>query len=348
MNYYIQIPSPNKAKNDIDCLFHDMGYANLSPRHDSGNAISRFLLRLAAVFALPISAVFRIATTLGEGDVLCLQYPMKKFFTIACRMAHLKKARVVTIIHDLGAFRRHKLSVDQERRRLSHSDILIVHNERMESHLVKNGSHQPIIRLDIFDYLSNTPPSHKASPLSPTRVVYAGNLARWRNEFLYHLEEETRFWTIDVFGKGFDEPQNSNPHLRYNGMLSPEELVARVDADFGLVWDGGSLDECDGEWGRYLLVNNPHKTSFYLRAGIPVIVWSESAMAPFILGHGLGIAIHSIRELKEILPHMSAQTYAQLKANAKKISEQLGNGYYTRRAFEEAQRLLATNSQPEV
>ena len=333
MNYYIQIQSPNKAKNDIDILFNDMGYVNLSPRLDSGNAVSRFLLRLAAVS--------KIVTTLHEGDVLCLQYPMKKFYTIACRMAHLKKAKVVTIIHDLGAFRRHKLTVEQERRRLSHSEILIVHNERMESHLVKNGSQQPVVRLDIFDYLSNTPPSRNHGSRKPTRVVFAGNLARWRNEFLYHLEEETQQWTIDVFGKGFDSDHNKNPHLKYKGMLLPEELIAQADADFGLVWDGSSLDECDGEWGRYLLVNNPHKTSFYLRAGIPVIVWSESAMAPFILKQKLGIAIHSIRQLKEILPKMPEQEYALLKANAMKMSAKLGDGYFTRRAFEEALRLQA-------
>ena len=49
MNYYIQIKSPNKAKNDIDLLFKDMGYVNLTPNKKSDNAVSRFLLRLIAV-----------------------------------------------------------------------------------------------------------------------------------------------------------------------------------------------------------------------------------------------------------------------------------------------------------
>ena len=143
-------------------------------------------------------------------------------------------------------------------------------------------------------------------------------------------------WTLDVYGKGFDDASNHNPNLHYHGSLPPDDFVAQVNADFGLVWDGSSLDECDGEWGRYLLINNPHKTSFYLRAGIPVIVWAEAAMAPFVLKEGIGIAIHSIRELKEILPAMTSETYAQLKMNAMKFSEKLGSGYYTRRAFEAA------------
>lgn len=333
MNYFIQIKSPNKAKNDIDVLFHEMGYTNLTPHNERGGAIGRFFFRLAAVG--------RILTTLHKGDTLCLQYPMKKFYTLACKLAHVKKARVVTIVHDLGAFRRHKLTVEQENRRLSNTDFLIVHNQKMQDHLIAHGFKHPIFCLDIFDFLTASQPSPFAAPrsplpASPIHVVYAGNLARWRNEFLYHLDEEMGQWTLDVYGKGFDDASNHNPNLHYHGSLPPDDFVAQVNADFGLVWDGSSLDECDGEWGRYLLINNPHKTSFYLRAGIPVIVWAEAAMAPFVLKEGIGIAIHSIRELKEILPAMTSETYARLKMNAMKFSEKLGSGYYTRRAFEAA------------
>ena len=49
MNYFIQIKSPNKAKNDIDVLFHEMGYTNLTPHNERGGAIGRFFFRLAAV-----------------------------------------------------------------------------------------------------------------------------------------------------------------------------------------------------------------------------------------------------------------------------------------------------------
>ncbi len=329
MNYYIQIRSRNKAKIDIDVLFRDMGYKNLTPNNNSGNAIMRFILRLIAVS--------KILFTLHKGDVLCLQYPMKKFFTPACRLTHAKGAKVITIVHDLGAFRRHKLTIEQENRRLANSDVIIVHNERMKEHLLANGCKQSIITLGIFDYLTETESSHTIRKRNqPCKVAFAGNLARWRNEFLYHLEEETTTWTLEAYGKGFDESHKGDPHLHNHNMISPDDFVAQCEADFGLVWDGSSLDECDGEWGRYLLVNNPHKTSFYLRAGIPVIVWAESAMAPFILEHGIGIAIHSIRELKDLLVKMPDETYSSLKSNAINFSKLLGNGTYTRRAFHEA------------
>ena len=44
MNYYIQIRSRNKAKIDIDVLFRDLGYKNLTPNNNRGNAIMRFIL----------------------------------------------------------------------------------------------------------------------------------------------------------------------------------------------------------------------------------------------------------------------------------------------------------------
>ncbi len=333
MTYYIKIKSPNKAKNDIDLLFDDMGYVSLTPNTKCDNAVGWFFLKLFAVF--------KIYFRLRQGDILCLQYPLKKFYALACRLAHAKGAKVITIIHDLGAFRRHKLTVEQENRRLSHSDVIIVHNERMKEHLIDNGYAKPIICLGIFDYLTQTlPGTQKPAGERMRHVAYAGNLARWRNEFLYHLEGETEGWTMDVYGKGFDASYDGNPHLKYHGIVPPNDFVAHADADFGLVWDGSSLDECDGDWGQYLLVNNPHKTSFYLRAGIPVIVWTKAAMAPFVLQHGIGIAINSIRELKDILPNIPDTTYAMLKTNAMEFSERLGSGYYTRQAFQEAQAIL--------
>ena len=60
-----------------------------------------------------------------------MQYPLKKYYELVCDMAHVRGARVVTLIHDLGSFRRKALSVEREIRRLNHSDVVIAHNESM-------------------------------------------------------------------------------------------------------------------------------------------------------------------------------------------------------------------------
>ena len=55
MNYYIQIRSRNKAKIDIDVLFRDMGYKNLTPNNNSGNAIMRFIVASLPSKAMPFA-----------------------------------------------------------------------------------------------------------------------------------------------------------------------------------------------------------------------------------------------------------------------------------------------------
>ena len=42
-------------------------------------------------------------------------------------MAHMRGARVVVIIHDLGSFRRKALTPEKEICRLNHADYIIAH-----------------------------------------------------------------------------------------------------------------------------------------------------------------------------------------------------------------------------
>ena len=86
MKYYIEIGTINKAKQDIDEICRREGYCNLT-KHNFGNGgVGRFLTKLVSV----CSIIFK----LGKNDVLLLQYPMKKFYKIAC----CRKSRVESYI----------------------------------------------------------------------------------------------------------------------------------------------------------------------------------------------------------------------------------------------------------
>lgn len=328
MNYFIENINQNKAKNDIDTIYKRLGYTNLTPMCKSVKPVSRFFVKL--------TGVLRILTKVGRGDTLYLQYPMKKFFYIACTFAHWKKAKVVAIIHDLGVFRRHKLSPEQENKRLSKTDFLIAHNETMKQHLIDNGFKNTVVSLDIFDYLSESEPKAYTTPHKPWIVVYAGGLHKWRTPFLYKLQPYMKQWQMTLFGPGFKEDENINEKLHYHGFLKPEVLMQQVEADFGLVWDGSSLDECDGDWGSYLKINNPHKTSFYIRAGIPVIVWSQAAMKPFILENGLGFAVDSLRQIDDVLANLTIEEYKKMREAAAKFAVLLEKGHFASRHFNAA------------
>lgn len=336
MKYYIEVGTINKAKQDIDEICLQEGFVNLTRINFGNSGVGRFLTK--------VFAVCNILFCMKKNDVLLLQYPMKKFYKIACRFARMKGAKVVTIIHDLGAFRRKKLTPAQENKRLSLTDYLIVHNPTMRDYLLEHGFKGGIHCLQIFDYLSGKEPAVYDSPHTPWRVVYAGNLGRWRNEFLYKLNGCVENYELDLYGKGFNDAENECKHLHYHGFMPSDEFVSSVKADFGLVWDGDSINECTGAWGEYLKINNPHKTSFYLCAAVPVIVWSKAAMAPFVKEENVGLVVDSLEQISERLAALSPADYAAIKSAARSVGERLVHGCYFREGLKSAYEYLALKS----
>lgn len=332
MKYYIEIGTINKAKRDIEIIAESLGYTNLTRINFGKGGVARFLTKLFSVGSI----IFR----LRRGDILLLQYPMKKFFHVASQLARFKGASVVAVVHDLGAFRRQKLTPVSENRLLSAVDVLVVHNATMKEYLLEHGFKGRIQCLEIFDYLSETRPGACTLPARPWHIVYAGNLGRRRNDFLYKMDECTREWTLDLYGKGFNPSECSNPNLKYHGLIPSDDFIARVQAHFGIVWDGDSVNECTGAWGEYLKINDPHKTSFYLRAGIPVIVWNRAAMAPFIVGQNVGIAVDSLADIAGVLSSLTEERYDAMRRAAAEMSERLGDGHYIKTMLREAEEHL--------
>lgn len=332
MNYYIEVITVSKAKTDVDSVFKALGYTNLTPMRKSVNPVSRFLIKLIGVV--------RILTNLKKGDILFLQYPMKKFYYISCSLAHFKGAKVATIIHDLDAFRRCKITAEREKHLMSKTDFLIAHNETMKKYLIEQDFKGYIHSLQIFDFLSSAQLKEYATPHTPWRIVYTSNLRRWRNAFIYALPDIMTNWELNLYGPGYEDADKAIEHVTYHGKLDEDRLMSEIEADFGLVWDGDSFDECSGDWGSYLKINNPHKTSLYLRAGIPVIIWSQAAIAEFVLGNNLGIAVDSLRDISTVLDKLSPDEYAVLKNNAVKMSRLIADGHFEKTAFKKAEEML--------
>ena len=329
MNYYIEIQS-NKPKEDINQIVESMGYRNIvSTIHGSG-AIMRFFTKIWALIAILIR--------MKKNDILLIQYPMKKFYTPACICTHLKGGKVITLIHDLGSFRRKKLTAKQENKRLSHSDYIIVHNESMKKFLEENGCKVPLHCLELFDYISPASPARYPTPHQPYKIVYAGGLSPKRNPFLYQLDTHIHNWSMELYGKDFDAIKAKEwKNIHFHGLLHPDKLLETVQGDFGLVWDGNSLDECSGNWGEYLRFNNPHKTSFYLRGNIPVIIWEKAALAPFIKKHRIGFCIDSLKDLNDKLAKLTQGEYMEMKRNAEEIGNKVSKGFFTQQALKTAE-----------
>ena len=83
---------------------------------------------------------------------------------------------------------------------------------------------------------------------------------------------------------------------------------------------------------EYLKINNPHKTSLYLACGIPVVIWSQAALADFIIQNKCGITVENIKDIENKLSSLSGDEYNTIKKNAEKIGMLLREGYYTKQA----------------
>lgn len=331
MNYYIGLYSPNKAKRDIDTIMQGMGFTAIAIPMNETNSLTRFIKKLLCV----LKTLF----VLHKGDLLLIQYPFKKYYHTLCLFAHIRGAKTVTLIHDLGTFRRRKLTAQQEIRRLKDTDCIIAHNEKMEAWLKEHGSKIPTCSLHIFDYLSSAEPSISDESKTDFRnIVYAGGIHRRKNAFIYQADQVIAPCHLHLYGPGevSEEEQKEWKNITYHGLMDSDAFIASVQADWGLVWDGDTTDGCSGIWGSYLRLNNPHKTSFYLRAGIPVIVWEESAMAPFITSHRLGIAVSSLQKLPERLNTITPQEYATFKQAVLAIKKQLNEGHFFKDALRRA------------
>lgn len=337
MDCYVKIESPNTAKRHVDRLMELMGARDLSVDIRGGRSKTS---KHVATFMRKLMSMANLMLRLKRGDTLLIQYPFKKFYVTQCRIAHWRGAKTVTLIHDLGTFRRGKLTAEKEIRRLSHTDVIIAHNPSMRTWLEGHGCKVPIVDLDIFDYLAPTRPGDKAQNYSqhhiPT-VVFAGGISRRKTNFIYDVDEKIDGIHLDIYGSGL-EP-DADKHWRnttFHGSIDSDEFIATIDADWGLVWDGDTVDGCQGTWGSYLRVNNPHKASFYLRASLPVIVWKESAMAPFIINQGVGIAVDSLSQLPQVLTQITPQQYAAYRQAAEKMAGRLGSGHYFYKAYRKA------------
>lgn len=320
----------NKAKTDIEQIMESMSFKNVGFKqtHYTHSALS-FLLTLAGVLKAPFC--------LHKGDHLVLQYPLKKYFTFICCMAHFKGAKVIVQIHDLGSFRRKKLTIEQEIARLNHADYIIAHNEKMKKWLEDHGCKSKLGVLEIFDYLSDTTAAPKAKIENPYSILYAGALSPRKNTFLYEIGAHTHSFRFNLYGNGFEvEQAKGKEHFNYMGFVKSDDLIATAQGDFGLVWDGYSISSCTGDFGEYLQYNNPHKTSLYIRCELPVIIWDKAALADFIRENKIGICVRSLEELESILSSLSPEQYTAMKENVKRVSKALAHGEYFKKAVNQA------------
>jgi hypothetical protein len=353
MNYYIKEikygddlsrTAGFKARDDVESIFEDMGIKlfpiqSVIEDREKGNAFTKLMAhhKIKANWAKRLSA-------LHDGDTLFVQFPIvdhSLFLYKVFKSLKKRQVKIVLLVHDLEMLRwskREDVSLKERKRLkfeeysiLDYADHIIVHNEKMKDYMSDLVDVNKLVVLEIFDYLLSdfNVEDNQKKYSKDGAVIIAGNLRKRKAAYAYDLPENYPFHLYGIEYEG-----KTNDMISYFGSFPPNDLPYAIEGGYGLVWDGESKDTCTGTYGDYLRINNPHKTSFYLSVGLPVVIWSHAALADFVKAHHCGIVVDSLDDIKSVVDQMSEEDYQDILLHTKEMSQKLTNGYYTRKAIQ--------------
>lgn len=330
MNIVLDTTSPQsgarnagpKARLDADKTLSELGYQiwNVPSNHFK---IGR--LAVLSSFYNWLRYIWRIK----KDDNVIVHYPLYFYDAvleyIALKLLCLRCKHVSFLIHDI-IFLREGEKGRVESRTLNLPSMLLAHTPSMKDTLSQFATKPEIKVLYLFDYYSSA--SH--IPLNELieqkhSIAFAGNLGK--SVFLRKLQgiHPSLHWKL--YGNEPKHKIDFSEHVEYCGRFSSDD-PSILRGGWGLVWDGDSVDTCDGEKGNYMRYNSPHKVSLYLSCGMPVIIWSQSALAEYVTEHRLGIAVDSLHDICEKIDSLTGEEYGDMAANAEKIGQELKQGKF--------------------
>lgn len=307
------------------------GYVNLGlPQKIGKNKVYAFFYNLLSVL--------KAVCSFKRGDLLILQYPLKKYYLFLTRIAQRRGVKVITLIHDLGYFRRKKITLEEEMHRLSKTDYLIALSSNMKDYMLENGYKQGIGTLDVWDYISDVDSIDYAYYGDGfIDVAYVGGLKDSVNGFIYKLDRETEQDRIhfDIYGDDFEEKLLTHKErFRYHGITDSDDIIVKCKAHYGLLWYGKDYNEISGYLGEYLKINTSHKISLYILAHKPLIVWSKASFATLTKQFNIGVCVDSLEDLQEKLSAITEEEYHQMVQNTVELAKKLKIGNHFLSAVE--------------
>lgn len=265
--------------------------------------------------------------------VIFFQYPaVSELLMNMLRKVVSEKSYKIALVHDLSSIQGiAEYERGKEAEFLSIFDCLIVHNQNMDDYVKSIGFKGKTVILELFDYLHDVDHEIRELPFSNS-ISFAGNLGKGR--FLQDIGAINCNWIL--YGVKGAADFSHIPNASYRGLLPSDEIQYLMEGDYGLVWDGDSIETCTGPNGKYLRFNNPHKLSCCIAAGKPIITWKQAAIAKFVEEKQIGITVESLNELNDIdLSH----NYEVMRSNVIKIKKEIAKGHYLEKAINNAIKL---------
>lgn len=321
--FFVQIISGGKSYNagfkliiDLNKIMEQQGYTPLPCKLQTGKSKFTKLVHL-------IKDTCSAMRKMGKNARIIYLYPDLLYYDFLFPILRLKRHHKTALIIDINSLREGEGALSaKDKKHLLGFDQLIVHTPAMRDFLVANGFKAENLKvINMFDYLTDVP--NQIERTHGNTVCYAGNLNK--SDFLKELSKVSiPNLQFNLYGaESSNIPMEDNIH--YKGKFEPGNL-SNLEGNWGLVWDGTSIHTCTGAFGRYLTLNLPHKTCLYTAAQLPIIIWEEAAMAPFIKKNGIGITVASIPEIPEKIAAITPAEYAQMFHNTQKLSQMLNQG----------------------
>lgn len=325
----------SKATADVSVFAEELGFVSLyvHPIENKKNLISKIVNQLR--YFMEWKEIYK---NVEENSTILLQHPFRNNQfnreKLLKKLKEKKKVKFISLIHDVEELRN---SIFNNHYRtefefmLDIADYIIVHNERMKNWFVDKGiDGKKLICLEVFDYLTDSPINEKTFS---NNVTIAGNLDSNKSAYLSEIYKVNGL-NFDLYGVNYNEENYLN--INYHGSFMPEELSKQFKSGFGLVWDGTSINTCNGNTGNYLRYNNPHKLSLYVSSGLPIIIWKDAALAQYVVDKGIGIGVDSLMHGAELIRSMTIEEYNAMCQNVNKESDKLRKGYYIKQALKTA------------
>lgn len=274
-------------------------------------------------------SLMRRAPGLRPTDRVVVQYPVGKALNGALRRI-CARSKTVCLVHDINSFRSPTRDFG-DMQTLNLFSVVIAQNEVMAKLLEAALSEPQVISLGLFDYLTSMQGQVGEHARKPNCLYFIGSLSRNKSRFLYTLKDVGV--TVIAYGPHADRLPSE---VVWGGVIDMNKPELNLIDGFGLVWDGESSETLEGGFGEYLKYNTPHKLSFYLTLGLPVIVPAASAMARFVEAENIGFTVNSVHDAGSKIASCSEEEWRGYTAAALRVRENLLRGHYTRTALARA------------
>ena len=324
----------SKARNDAEKILEKNGYEKYfvnTKKYVQKNKIKKIIQLFG--YLKNYFVWNKEVKSFSKDDTVVIQYPLLNttinFKNILKKLT--QKTNTIVLIHDMDSLRyrpeaQGKILCERIRREdqgiLNEAGKVIAHNEEMSKKLIEYGvKKENLISLNIFDYLYDN--EIKNHGKFNKKIIIAGNLSPEKSKYIANLKDVKNV-NFNLYGVGYIDDNASN--VTYKGSFLPEDLLENLDGQFGLVWDGESVEGCIGGFGEYLKYNNPHKASMFVSANIPIIIWKEAALAKYIEENDIGYTIEKLSDIEALLKRITEEEYNNKINNIKKLSKKLRSG----------------------